>query len=528
MSEPKRVLVADGIAEAGIHLLRERVQVDVRLGQSESQLAASIGAYDGLIVRSETKVSATVVAAARRLQVIGRAGVGIDSIDVEAATRRGIVVVNAPTGNAVAAAEHAIAMLLALARHVPAADAAVRRGEWERRRFLGIELRGKTLGLIGLGRIGSEVARRALGLAMEVVACDPFVSASVAAQFGVRLLTLDELLAVADFVSLHSPLTETTRNLVGRTQLAGMKPGACIVNCARGGLIDEEALLDALDAGNIAGAALDVFAQEPPVSPRLLGHPKLVLTPHLGGSTVEAQVSVALDVARQVLAVLDGRLAEHAVNAPMIPPETLSALVPYFDLAERLGRFHSQLAEARLGQVRIVYSGELSAATTPPLCAAVIKGLLEPISEERVNLVNAHLVARQRGLEIVEEKRTQPEGPWTSLLALEVSDGRSRSARAGTVQRGEPQIVRVDDYAVTFVARGHLLVCHNDDRPGMIGKVGTILGNADVNIAYMQVGRAGPRGKAIMVLGLDEAVPEELLRELRGIPGIFDAKVVKL
>ncbi len=528
MNEHKRVVITGEIAAPGIDMLRQHVDVDVSPGLSETQLIETIGAYDALIVRSETKVSAAVIAAAHRLQAIGRAGVGIDSIDVDAATQRGIVVINAPTGNVVAAAELTTAMLLALARHVPAADASVRRGEWDRSRFMGTELRGKKLGIIGLGRIGREVARRAQGLGMEVIACDPFVPANVEEQYGVQLLALDSLLAAADFISLHSPLTEATRNTLGRSQLESVKPGAWIVNCARGGLLDETALLDGLDSGRIAGAALDVFVQEPPRSERLLQHPKVVLTPHLGGSTHEAQVSVALDVARQILAVLEGRLAEHAVNLPLIPHETLSALVPYFDLAERLGRFHTQLAESRLGQIRIIYGGELAAATTTPLRAAVIKGLLEPISEERINLVNAHLVARQRGLEIVEERRTHPEGPWTSLLILEVSDGSTRSALAGTVLRGEPQIVRVDDYAVTFMATGNLLVCHNDDRPGMIGKVGTILGNADVNIAYMQVGRSGPRAKAIMVLGLDEPAPEELLRELRGIPGIFDAKAVKL
>jgi D-3-phosphoglycerate dehydrogenase len=310
-------------------------------------------------------------------------------------------------------------------------------------------------------------------------------------------------------------------------RLALMKPTARLLNVARGGLVDEAALVAALDEGRLAGAALDVFAQEPLKDSPLLRHARVVLTPHLGASTEEAQLGVALDVARQIIDVLDGRLAEHAVNAPMVPAEVLAELGPYFDLAERLGRFYTQVAGGRLGPARIVYAGELASQPTEPLRAAVVKGLLEPISEERVNLVNAHLVARRRGIEIVEEKRPEAEA-FASLLTLTVRPDSHEASVAGTVVRDEPHVVRVDDYWIDFVPRGYLLVCHNDDRPGMIGKVGTILGNADVNIAYMQVGRDMPRGRAIMVLGVDDPVPADLLKELTAIPGIFDAKLVKL
>ena len=524
-----RVLVCDPLDERGLRLLEEFVSVDVRTDLSEAELVEIIPGYDAMIVRSGTRVTAAVIEAGERLQAIGRAGVGVDNSDVEAATRRGIIVVNTPTANTIAAAEHTIAMMLALARQIPAAEASLREGRWDRKRFIGVEVRNKTLGVIGLGRIGTEVAKRAQGLGMDVIAYDPYVSAEHASRFGIRFTTeLEELLRRSDFVTLHTPLTEATRGLIGERELALMKPTARLINCARGGLIDEEALLRALDEGRLAGAALDVFTQEPPPPDHpLLKHPKVVLTPHLGGSTQEAQASVAEEIAQQILTVLEGRLPPHAVNAPLVPPETLEALIPYFDLAERLSRFYRQLFPGLIREVRIVYGGELAEMDTTPLKAAVVKGLLEDVIEQRVNVVNAHLIARERGLVLVEEKRPDAE-PFANLLTLEITaDGTTHSV-AGTVIRNEPHIVRVDEYWIDFVPQGYLLVCYNEDRPGMIGRVGTILGQADVNIAFMQVGRVVPRGRAMMVLGLDDPIPEPTLREIVEVPGLYDVTFVRM
>jgi D-3-phosphoglycerate dehydrogenase len=524
-----RVLVCDSIDPEGITLLQEHATVDVKTGLSEPELVDIIGNYDAVIVRSGTRISARVIdAAGKKLQVIGRAGVGTDNIDVDAATRHGIIVVNVPTANTIAAAEQTIALMMALARQVPQARDSLQQGRWERKKFVGVEVRNKVLGIIGLGRIGSEVAKRAQGLEMKIIAYDPYVSADHAARYDVQFMELSDLLQQADFITLHIPLTAGTQNLINDETLAMMKPTARLINCARGGLIDEEALLKALDEGRIAGAALDVLSEEPPRPDHpLLKHPKVIVTPHLGGSTEEAQAGVARDIAAQIVDVLEGRLPQHAVNAPIMPAETLETLAPYFDLAERLGRFYTQIAPGHIEQVRIVYGGELAQMDTTPIKAAIVKGLLESIIEERVNLVNVHLIARARGLSIVEEKRPDA-GPFASVIALEITaDGRERSV-AGTVMRGEPHLVRIDEYWIDFIPDGYLLVCYNEDRPGMIGQVGTILGRGDVNIAFMQVGRVVPRGRAMMVLGLDEPIPNSFYREVLAVPGLYDVTLVKL
>lgn len=525
---PFRVLVCDPLGEEGLELLRQHATVDVKTGLSEAELIDIIGDYHAMIVRSSTQVTAAVIEAGKNLQVIGRAGVGTDNIDLDAATRRGIIVVNAPTANTIAAAEQTIALMLALARLVPRADDSLRHGRWERKKFIGVEVRNKVLGIIGLGRIGTEVAKRAQGLEMKIVAYDPYVSADHAARYNIQFVDLPTLLKQADFVTLHTPLTPSTRNLINAETLALMKPTARLINCARGGLVDEDALLRALNEGRIAGAALDVFSQEPPPPDHpLLHHPKVIVTPHLGGSTEEAQAGVARDIAEQVIAVLDGRLPQHAVNAPIVPPETLQALAPYFDLAERLGRFYTQIAPGRIQQVRIVYAGELAQVDTTPIKAAVVKGLLEHVIEDRINLVNAHIIARARGLTFIEEKHPGAE-PFANILTLEITaDGRERSI-AGTIMRGMSHVVRIDEYWIDFIPDGYLLVCYNEDRPGMIGQVGTILGRADVNIAFMQVGRIVPRGRAMMVLGLDEPIPDPVLAEVRAVPGLYEVTQVKI
>jgi len=531
-----KIIITDPLAPEGVQALKERAEqegidltVDLAYDLDHTGLVKRIGDYDALIVRSGTKVTADVIEAGKSLKVIGRAGTGVDNIDLKAATERGILVVNAPTANCRAAAEHAIALMFALARRIPRADASLRKGEWDRKRFIGVQIEGKVLGLVGLGRVGGEVARRAKGLGMTVLAYDPYLSAERARSLGVEMATLDEVLKQADFISLHTPLTEETRGLIGVRELGLMKPTAYLINCARGPVVDEDALLKALNEGQIAGAGLDVFSQEPLRDSPLRENTKVVLTPHLGASTEEAQVEVAREVVNDVMDGLTGRPALHAVNAPIFSAEMLESLVPYIDLAERLGRLAVQIAGQRIGQVHVTYSGRLAEHDLTPLKAAVIKGLLEPISEVRINQVNAHLVARQRGLVIVEEKRPHLDvEQFRNLITLRVGDGESAREVAGTLRWGEPLLVRIDEYWINLVLRGYMLICTNLDRPGMIGQVGTLLGRKNVNISFMQVGRDRPLGHAVMAIGLDEAPPEELLDVIRHVDDIFSVQLVKI
>ncbi|OGO07357.1 MAG: phosphoglycerate dehydrogenase, partial [Chloroflexi bacterium RBG_13_60_13] len=393
-----RVLVADPLAEEGLEVLRKQVEVDVRTKMKPHELVSVIGDYEAIIVRSETRVTREAIEAGKKLQVIARAGVGIDNVDLEAATERGIVVVNAPTANTMAAAEHTVAMMLALARHIPQAHANLSGGAWMRQNFVGVELRNKTLGIVGVGNVGSEVARRVQGFRMKVIAYDPFVSLEYARNLRVDLVSFEKVLTDADFITLHLPLTDQSRNLIGARELSMVKPAVRIINCARGGLIDEQALAQAIDEGRVAGAALDVFAQEPPKDNPLMKNPKVIVTPHLGASTAEAQTSVATDAAEQVLAVLNGQPARYAVNAPLIPRESLSFLSPFLKVATSLGRMVAQLAEGQMGAIDIRYEGEIAKHDLTVLKAAVIGGLLEGMSEERINVVNANMIAQKRGL----------------------------------------------------------------------------------------------------------------------------------
>lgn len=509
-----RILVPEPLAPEGLEILAAEAEI---LQQLEDLPRA-----EALIVRSGTRVDADLLGRAPQLKVVARAGAGVDNIDLQAATRRGIVVLNAPTATTAAAAEHTLALIFALARRLPWAHASMQRGEWRRQDFVGSELAGKVLGLVGLGRIGQRVARRAAAVEMRVLAHDPFIAPEVAERLGVQLLPLQEVLARADFVSLHVPLTEGTRGLLGAAELGWMRPAAALVNTARGGLVDEEALLRALDEGRLSAAALDVFAQEPPSHPRLLSHPRLILTPHLAGSTQEAQAEVAREIAHQVLAALRGEPVTHALNLPLARPDRLPQLAPYLRLAEALGRAASQLAQGQWRGLRVAFAGEWAAEDLPALSAAVLKGLLEEVTAEAVNLVNARLLFRERGLELVEERRERAER-FSSLLTLELAASGGALEVSGTLLHGEPHVVRLDGYWVEFPPRGHLLIFRHHDRPGMIGQVGTALGQADVNIAYMQVGREAPRGRAIMVLGLDDSVPPSVLEQLRTIPHIYSA-----
>jgi len=553
--ERPRILVADPIAAEGVAYLRGFAAVDERHGQSVEALLEIIPRYDALVVRSETKVTATLIAAGARLRIIARAGVGVDNIDVEAATRQGIVVVNSPLGNINAAAEHTIALLLALARHIAPANASLRAGHWERAKFVGAEVRGKTLGIVGLGKVGAEVARRAgdSGLGMRLIAADPYAAPETARKLNVELMTLEELLPQADFLTVHTALTGGTRGLLGAAELAALKPTARVINCARGGIVDESALLDALNAGKLAGAALDTLTKEPPGDDAtlraLIGHPRVVVTPHLGASTEEAQVSVAMDVAEQIGEVLRGEAARAAVNAPMILPETMRQLQPWMALVEKLGRLYTQLHPGSLRRAELSVSGEIAQYDTRPLTAALIKGLLESVSDAHVNLVNAPTLAREWGLELAENRSTSAE-QYANLVTLrvapdgiEAADGAETPSNepnelSATLAWGAERVVRVDQYATDFEPSGHILFCHNLDRPGMVGKVGTVLGAAGVNIGRMDVGpvappgggkrRAANGGEALMILSLDDAVPDDALERIRLTDGIAGVESVRL
>ncbi len=518
-----RILVADPLAEDGLERLRRAGEVTVVNKRPEAELIELIPDFDALVVRSETRVTASILEAGHKLRVVGRAGVGVDNIDVPAATRKGILVVNAPRGNIVAAAEHTVALLFAVARWIAQADASVKRGEWTRAKFVGTEVRGKTLGVIGLGNVGSEVAKRAHGLEMEVVAYDPVVSVERAELFNVELVGLSELLERADFVTVHVPLVDANRNLISTREFAMMKPTARLINAARGGIVSEAALYEALSTGRIAAAAVDVFENEPPGENPLLTLPNLIATPHLGASTAEAQVSVAFDVAEEVAAVLAGDLPRFAVNAPALPPEELAYLRPFADLTERLAAMHVQLFGGRVGSIELAIEGELAEHDINLLVASAIKGLLQPFTEDRINAVNARLIASSRGIKLV-ERRDRAQSSYASLVTVGVQDHEI----AGTVLMGEPRAVRIDSFRVDLVPDGRFLVSRHEDRPGVVGRVGTILGEHDVNIASMQVGRDAPRGKAMMILAVDDRVAPDVLERLREVAGMSDLRYVEL
>jgi len=523
-----RILVSDPVGTEGIELLRTQGEVDVKLGLSPSELLSIIGQYDALVVRSETKVTGEVIQAGVQLQVVGRAGVGVDNIDLDAATQRGIAVVNAPTGNTVAAAEHTIAMMMALARNIPQASESVRKGEWTRSAFTGVEVRNRVLGIIGLGKVGAEVARRASGLQMRVQGYDPFVSQEQAGLLGVELSSLARIFKESDFICIHTPLTESTRGLIGEKEIATMKPSVRILNTARGELVDEDALFKAIEEGRVAGAALDVFSQEPPANSPLLTNRKIIVTPHLGASTEEAQAEVAREVAEQVIAVLQGGSAPYTVNAPFVLPETQAVLAPYITAATYAGKLATQLTKGQLNSVNLRYEGEIAGYDTNILKAACLLGFLSPISEERVNLVNANLIATQRGLRITEQKVTGAEH-YGSLVTVEVEASEATTIVSATYMRGQPHIVRINNYWIDLVAAGgYMLFTDHQDRPGTIGAVGTIMGKHDINIGFMEVGRVEPRGRATMILGLDDPVPQQVLSEIEALSNVYQTWVIQM
>jgi D-3-phosphoglycerate dehydrogenase len=522
-----KVLVAEAVAREGIELLAAHHEVDERLGCTKDELAAILPDYDALIVRSQVQVDADLIAAGTRLVVIGRAGVGVDNVDLDAATRAGITVVNAPTGNTIAAAEHTLALLYGVARKTASADASMRRGEWQRARFTGLELRGRTLGIVGLGKIGQAIALRARAMEMVVLGVDPFVTAEQAANHGVELVDFETLLARADVVTVHVPLTRQTRGLIGREALARLRPGAIILNVARGGIVDEAALADALASGHVAGAGIDVFDAEPPTDSPLLDAPNTLLTPHLGASTAEAQVLVAEEVAAQVLDVLDGRSARYAVNAPLLTPETARAIAPYLPLAEILGRFFAQFSRGGVRTLTLEIAGELAEHDASPLTAAVLRGLLETTTEERVNLVNAGALAKARGITVVERK-TPDAGAFAAQLTISSDGPRGPVTVAGTVGGGEPRITRIGEYRLDLAPSDVMLISRHHDRPGMVGRIGAMLGEADVNISAMHLGRTRPREDALMILALDEDVPPAVAEAIRSLDAVIELWTIRL
>jgi D-3-phosphoglycerate dehydrogenase len=527
-----RILVSDAIAAPGLDLLQKALglRVDYRPDLSADELRACVGEYEGLIVRSRTKVTAEVLANASQLRVIGRAGIGVDNIDVAAATAAGIVVMNTPEGNTNTAAEHTIAMLLALARNIAPADGAMKRDEWERERFVGVEVAGKTLGVIGLGRVGALVAKKAQGLGMVTLAYDPFVSRERGQAMGVELLELSELLPQVDFITVHTPKTRGTTHLIGREEFTLMKRGARVVNCARGGIIDEVALYEAIQSGTVMGAALDVFESEPPGEGELplVHHPAVLCTPHLGASTEEAQERVAVDIAQQMIDYLLAGSIRNAVNVYPLDAEMLRKVEPYMHLAELLGSFVVQMVEGGLTEVAVRYSGDAATLEFKPITAALLTGVLKKSLPEHVNVVNAPHLAKERGIRVSETISSDVED-YSSLITVELATDKTKRQVAGTLfGRKEPRIVRVDDYRLEAVPSGYMLVFSNQDTPGVIGKIGTILGSNRVNIAGMQLGRMAPHGMAVAVVNVDSAIPAAIMQEIRRLPNIFYATLVEL
>lgn len=529
-----RILVVEPVAQPGIDLLAASHETEVRLGLGRDDvlgLLAEGGGWDALIVRSQTRVDGELLsAAAPRLSVVGVASVGIDRIEVEAATRAGVMIVNAPTGNTIAAAEHTMALMLALLRRVPEADASIRQGRWDRATYTGRELRGKTLGIIGLGKIGKAVARRATGFEMRVIASDPYLTEEQASEAGAKLVGLAELLHRSDVITVHTPLTAHTRGLLGQAQLEATKPGAFVLNVARGGIVDEHALADALGSGQVAGAAVDVYSTEPmaPDNP-LRTAPNLVLTPHLGASTSEAQDRVGLEMAEQVLMALAGVTPPYAVNAPSVAPETAPKLRPYVELGRRLAILARQLAPGAFDALSLTYAGEIAAGECAPIRTAALAGILEAVTDQRVNAVNADLVARERGL-TVSETRTPSSEPWASLVELAVgpADAEPLLTLAGSTAHGRPHLAGLDGFAIDAELAGLMLVTRHHDRPGIVGAVGTILAESGINISSLELSRLSERGEAMMFVSVDDPLDGPVLERIRSADGIVEARVVEL
>ncbi|MBN3039317.1 MAG: phosphoglycerate dehydrogenase [Candidatus Omnitrophica bacterium] len=525
-----KVLVSDKLAKEGLDILQKekKIQVDVKTGLGPEELKKLIRDYDALVVRSGTKVTKDIIQAAKKLKIIGRAGVGLDNVDVEAASRKGIIVMNAPGGNTISTAEHTMSMILALSRNIPQAHASLKAGLWDRKKFMGVELYGKTLGVIGLGRIGTEVARRAMSFGMKIVAFDPYLSLDKVKTLQIEGATLKDLFKRADYITVHTPLTKETKHLISDKEIALMKDGVKLINCARGGIIDERALLKGLKSGKVAACALDVFEKEPPLESELLKLNNVVMTPHLGASTEEAQINVAIDIAEQMTDALLNRGIRNAVNASTLPPEIAEIVQPFVTLAEKIGSLQSQLCAGHVTKLKIEYVGEISNYNTAPITAACAKGMLEPFMGETVNYINACVLAKERKITIEETKIDRVEN-FTNLISVKTKTDKEDLTVWGTVfAKNDPRIVKINEYYVEAHPKGYMLVIKNKDLPGVVGQIGTLLGESKINIAEMTFGREKLGGNAISVLNVDSDIPQKVLEKIKKCKNIYDAKLIHL
>ncbi len=526
-----KVLISDSLSKEAVEILEKEkdLKVDVNTKLTPEDLKKVIKDYDALLVRSSTKVTKDVINAADNLKIIGRAGVGLDNVDVEAASKKGIIVINTPGGNTVSTAEHTFSMILALSRSIPQADLSMKKGEWERKKFMGVELYGKVLGIVGLGRIGTEVAKRALSFNMKVLAFDPYLSFEKAKELGIESSDLDSLLKKADYITVHTPLTDDTKHIISDKQFDMMKKGVRVINCARGGIIDEAALVKAIESGKVAGAALDVYENEPPPKDsKLLKLDKVVLTPHLGASTEEAQVNVAIDVANTARDILLGRCIRNAVNMPCVDPEVFKVIEPYLKLSENIGSIIAQIAEGHIKKVKIRYVGDILKYELSPFTVSVMKGILTPVLQETVNFVNSLVIAKERGISVVESKTTEIQD-FASLIIVDVETDKAKSLVAGTLfTKTDLRIVKINEFWVDCAPEGNMLLVFNKDVPGIIGEIGTIFGKNNINIASVSFGRDVKGGNAVSVWNVDSDVPRKVLDDIKQAKNIQEVKLAKL
>lgn len=525
-----KVLVSDSLSEVGVRIFQETpgIEVDVNTGLTPEELKKMISRYQGLVIRSATNVTADILEAAHNLKVIGRAGIGLDNVDIPAASQRGIVVMNTPEGNTITAAEHTMAMMMALSRNVPQATASLKEGKWEKKKLEGREIFNKTLGLIGVGHIGRIVADRAKGMQMRVIVYDPYLKPETIENLDLEPVSFDELLRRSDYITIHTPRTDETINMINAQTMAKMKKGAMLINCARGGIVNEDDLYDVLESGHLAGAALDVFSTEPPGAIKLMSLPSFICTPHLGASTREAQENVAEDVAKQIVAYLLHGTVKNAVNVPSISAELMTILRPYAILAEKMGSLQTQLTESGIVEVQINYSGKVTEYDVTPLTTAMIKGLLTPILKDDVNFVNAPFIASERGIKVVESK-TKTSEDFASLIMLKVKSLEGENIVSGTIfGKTMPRILRINDFYLEAIPEGHNLLIHNQDTPGEIGRIGSTLGTHGVNISRMQVGQEKAKKQNVILLTTDVIVNDDVLKELRGLEHVFSARRIEL
>lgn len=525
-----KVLVSDPLSEKGLKILEKEkdFSVDVKVKQAPEALKKIIGNYDALIIRSGTKATADIIKHANKLKVIGRAGVGLDNVDIPAATKKGIIVMNTPGGNTISTAEHTVSLILSLSRNIAPADASMKKGEWERKKFMGVELYGKTLGIIGLGRIGAEVAKRALSFGMKVIVYDPFLTPDKAADSEIELSSLKKVFSESDYITVHTPLTKDTKHLISTKEIAIMKKGVRLINCARGGIIDEKAVLKGIESGRIAGAAFDVYEQEPPKDNPITKCDRIIVTPHLGASTEEAQDNVAVEVVEQIVDALLERGIRNAVNIPYIELKAWKVLRPYMLLAEKMGMFQAQLAQGPIKEVRLDYAGDVAKHDTTAITTAFVKGLLTSALGEMVNNVNATVIARERHIKVIESKTSQAE-EFAHLITVTVkTKSRSQAISGALFANKKPRIVKIDNYYVDAMPEGNMVLILNKDVPGIVGQLGTLLGKNNINIAGMTFGRQKPGGEAVSLCNVDSEIPERVLKELKKSKDIYDAKLIKL